>query len=323
MGSDMKQTTRCCLRTMLFAGMLSLTNYPGFSQTPSSTARCHVTAAPFQVRAEGLAERLGDIILQCSGSNPGAVFSGNFTLYLPVTVTNRVDAGNLTREAELAVDLGGGFVPTGIAGQVSGNTISFNGISYTAPVSGDVNLRISNIRAAMNPLGYTSGGPAPVTASLSSSLAIDQSQVVLAYSQAGMLSNMSDAGISCYGSSIPDTIDLPNLFAAGTVFASTRVTEGFASAFEARAGGADTGTRFLVKFNSFPSTARLFLPDAVAGSTALQPTSGGDLNLPQAVGRYVPGSGTLLLVRVTGADASGAGGFPVTAPQGAGPVRQL
>ena len=49
------------------------------------------------------------------------------------------------------------------------------------------------------------------------------------------------------------------------------------------------------------------------------PTSGGDLNLPQAVGQYVPGSGTLLLVRVTGADASGAGGFPVTAPQGAGP----
>ena len=210
-GSDMTQTTRCCLRTMLFAGMLSLTNYPGFSQTPSSTARCHVTAAPFQVRAEGLAERLGDIILQCSGSNPGAVFSGNFTLYLPATVTNRVDAGNLTRDAELAVDLGSGFVPTGIAGQVSGNTISFNGISYTVPQGGNVNLKISNIRATMNQLGYTSGGPAPVTASLSSSLAIDQSQVVLAYSQAGMLSNMSDAGISCYGSPIPDTLDLPSL----------------------------------------------------------------------------------------------------------------
>ena len=50
-----------------------------------------VSTSPISVRAEGLTERLGDIVLQCSGSNPGTVFSGNFTLFLPVTITNRVD----------------------------------------------------------------------------------------------------------------------------------------------------------------------------------------------------------------------------------------
>jgi uncharacterized protein (TIGR03437 family) len=37
------------------------------------------------------------------------------------------------------------------------------------------------------------------------------------------------------------------------------------------------------------------------------------------VGQYVPGSGTLVLVRVSGADATGAGGFNVFPPQGNGP----
>jgi uncharacterized protein (TIGR03437 family) len=272
------------------------------------------------VRAEGLTERLGDILLQCSGAVPGAVFSGNFTLFFPVSVTNRVDGNNLTRDATVFVDLGSGEVPTGIAGQVSGNSISFNGIAYAAPPSGKINLRISGVRAAMNQLGLTSAVPAAVMASLSTQLTVDQSQLVVAYSQAGMLSSMSSTGISCYGSPVPDTLDLPNLFAAGTAFASTRVTEGFATAFEARAAGVDTGTRFLVKYTGFPSTAHIYIPDAVAGSDAIQPTSGGDMNLPQAVGQYVPGSGALVLVRVTGADATGAGGYAVAPPQGAGPV---
>src|ERR1019366_2309352 len=307
-------------RTVLNVCLLQMGICAAFAQPPSSTARCQVSTAPVRVRAEGLTERLGDIVLQCSGSVPGAVFTGNFTLSLPVSVTNRVDANNQTRDAVVSVDLGSRFVPTAIAGQVSGNSISFHGISYTAPASGNVNLRISNVRAAMNQLGYTSAVPAQITASLVSSLAVDQSQLVVAYSQAGMLSSMSSTGISCYGSPVPGTLDLPGLFAAGTALASTRVTEGFATAFEAWAAGLDTGTRFLVKYSGFPAPTPLYIPDAVAGSDALQPTAGGDLNLPQAVGQYLPGSGALVLVRVTGADSTGAGGFAVAPPQGAGPV---
>ena len=263
---------------------------------------------------------MGDIVLRCSGAVPASVFSGNVMISFPVTVTNRVDDNNLTHDAGISIDLGSGEVPTGIAGQVSGNRISFNGISYTVPPSGNIVLRISGIRAAMNQLGLTSAIPAQITASLSTQLAVDQSQLVVAYAQRGLLSSMSSTGISCYGSPVPDTLNLPNLFAAGTAFASTRVTEGFATAFEARAAGDDTGTRFLVNYTGIPAAAHLYIPDAVAGSSALQPTSGGDMNLPQAVGQYLPGSGALVLVRVVGADANGAGGSAVQAPQGAGPV---
>ena len=306
-------------RTLLYLCLFQLSIWVAFAQTPSS-ARCQVSTSPTPVRAEGLTERLGDITLQCSGATPGAAFSGNFTLFVSAGITNRVDGSNLTRDAVLSVDLGSGYVPTGIAGLVSGSSISFNGVSYTTPATGMVNLRISGVRASMNQMGYTSSIPVQVTGNLSSTLAIDQAQINLAYSQAGMLSNMGSAGISCYGSPLPDTLNLASLFTAGTALASTRVTEGFASAFEARSTGLDFGTRFLVKYSGFPSNARLFIPDAVAGSDALQPTSGGDLNLSQAVGQYMPGSGTLVLVRVNNADATGAGGFAVSAPQGSGAV---
>ena len=278
-------------RAALCVCLLQLCIYATFAQSPSSPARCQVVSSPLPVRAEGLTERLGDIVLQCSGASPGTVFSGNLMLSLPVTVTNRVDDNNLTRDAVLSVDLGSGEVPTGIAGQVSGNSIAFYGISYTVPASGKLNLRISGVRAAMNQLGLTSTIPAQVTASLSTQLLVDQSQLVVAYAQRGMFSSMSSTGISCYGSPVPDTLNLPNLFDAGTAFASTRVTEGFATAFEARGAGDDTGTRFLVQYTGFPATAHVYIPDAVAGSGALQPTSGGDMNLPQAVGQYLPGSG--------------------------------
>ena len=177
-------------RTVLYVCLLHLSISATFAQSPSTTPRCQVSTSPVQVRAEGLTERLGDLLLQCSGS-PGTVFSANLTLFLPVNVTNRVDANNLTRDAVVSVDLGGGFVPTAIAGQVASNGISFIGISYTAPLSGKFNLKISNIRAAMIQLGATATVPSSVTASLSSALALDQSQVIVAYSQTGLLSNLS------------------------------------------------------------------------------------------------------------------------------------
>ncbi len=306
-------------RIILYIFLTQLSIIATFAQSPSS-ARCHVTATPLQARAEGLTERMGDILLQCSSFNPGTVFSGNFTLFFPVSVSNRIDANNLTRDAVLSVDLGSGLVPTGIAGQVSGASIAFNGISYTVPPSGNINLALTNVRAAMNQFGYSSMVPAVVTASLSFTLPLDQTQVTVAYAQPGVLASIGGAGISCYGSPTPDTFDLPGFFAAGTALASTRITEGFAAAFEARSAGLDTGVRFLVRYTGFPAATRLFIPDAVAGSDALRPTSGGDLNVAQSVGQYMPGSGALVLVRVQGADATGAGGYAVAPPQGSGPV---
>jgi len=270
------------------------------------------------VRAEGLTERVADVILQCSGFQSGTAISDNLGLYFPVSVTNRIDNNSLTRDAVVSIDTGLGFVPTAVAGQVAGSRIVFNGVSFTVPASGNFNVRVSGVRLDMYQLGASA--PQTVMANISSSLPMPQSQVTVASAQTAFFATLDDTGITCTGSPQPSTLTVANLFAAGTAFASTRISESFGNAFQPRAAGEDNGTRFVLNYSGFPANATLYLPDLVAGSDALVPTAGGDLGLPQAAGQYVPGSGTLLLARVVGADATGAGGAPVPVPAGPGAV---
>ena len=284
-----------------------------------------MTAVPTQARAEGLTEQMGDILLQCSGSNPGAVFSGNLTITLPVSITNRVDSRNLTTDAVLSVDYGSGYVPTGVAGLIANQAIAFNGVNLTVPSSGNFSLKISNIRGNVYLGGATS--PQPVRAMIAfgtpASILVNQAIVVVAYPQLSLYTNENDHNITCTGSPVPETISMANLFTAGTIFTSTRLTEGFAAAFQPKHAGEDNGTRFVMRYSGFPANAHLYLPDAVAGSDAATPTAGGDLGFPQNAGQYVPGSSTLLLVRVTGTDANGAGGTLVALPAASGGTLML
>jgi uncharacterized protein (TIGR03437 family) len=306
-------------RYVFLTFLLTLSFSTSYAQS-QPVGHCVTNAVPPQVRSEGLAEPIGDVILQCSSSSPGSVIAGNFTLSLPVSITNRIDASSLTTDAVLAIDYGLGFTPSPVKGLISGNTISFNGVSLTVPAGGNFNVKFGNVRANVHQLGGTAAVPQPVVASLSVPLQVNQAQIVAAYSTPSLYATLYSTGITCGGSALPATIDLMDLFAKKTTFFSTRLTEGFGSAFGAQAGGATNGTRFLVSYSGFPANARLFVPDMVAGSDATTPTAGGDLGLRQAAGQYLPGSDTLLLVRVAGADATGTGGAPLPPPTGASPV---
>lgn len=301
------------MRTILRISSAFLSLFPLFGQT-AFTGRCQVTSTPLQVRAEGVTERLGDIGLECTGGTPGSLLSANLTLFLPVAVTNRIDANFQAVDSLLAIDTGSGFAASAVRAQISGNTVGFYGLSAVVP-TGNLNLRVSGLRAAVSQLG---GLGQPLNVSISSSLALNQAQAVVAYPQTGLTATLYSTGIACYGSPAPGAFTLADLFAAGTAFASTRLTEGYSSAFEPRQPGADNGVRFLVRYSGFPASARIYIPDAVAGSNTVSPTSAGDLGLPQSLGRYLPGSHTLVLVRVNGADSTGAGGFTVFPPQGSG-----
>jgi uncharacterized protein (TIGR03437 family) len=269
--------------------------------------------------SEGVAEPLGDIVLQCLSSNPGTSFTGNYTVLLPVDITNRIDSNNLTSDPVFSVDYGLGYTPVpGVSGRISGHSISFNGVTITVPPNGHFRVKISNVRANVSELAGAGGQP--LLASLSVPLNLDQAQVVVANAANGLYATLNSGGITCSGSPAPATIDMPGFFAAGTAFFSTRVTEGFGGAFSTRRTGEDSGARFLVTYTGFPANAHLYVPDLVAGYNALTPTAGGDLGLTQAGGRYLPGSGTLLLARVSGADSNGAGGTPFAAPTGSSPV---
>ena len=134
-------------------------------------------------------------------------------------------------------------------------------------------------------------------------------QLAVARTARGLLATQAATGIACTGSPVPSAVGFQSLVAAGTRFASTRLTEGFASAFEARSAGTDAGTRVMVRYSGIPAEARLFVPDVIAGSDAETPTAGGDLGGAASGGQYAPsGAGSLLLSRVRFTDSSGAGG---------------
>src|SRR5215472_5915531 len=165
---------------MALLSLLTLFISATYAQTLPVSGQCLVTSVPNQVSAEGLTERMGDIILQCSGSNPGAVLAGNLIVFLPANITNRVNTSNQATDAALSADVGSGFVPLPLSGQISNQTISFNGLNLTVPASGKFSLRVSNLRAAVFQLGATNTQAIRAQLSLSGGfLPVDQSFVVV------------------------------------------------------------------------------------------------------------------------------------------------
>src|ERR1051325_9210403 len=128
--------TRSGKQVFLLFLLLTFTISATFAQTSPFSGQCLATSSPAPVRTEGLTERLGDIQIRCSGSNPGSVLAGNLTVALPVSITNRIGSNKLVSDPLISVDFNTGIVPLPITGQIIGNTISFNGLSLIAPASG-------------------------------------------------------------------------------------------------------------------------------------------------------------------------------------------
>lgn len=277
---------------------------PSYSQSPLI---CTVSATPPTVRNEGLAEKMGDLVLGCSGGTPGLVVTGNLSISLTVPITNRLTPGT-AGDIVVTVDTGSGPLPTPVVAQlVTPQVVSLNGFSFTTPPSGTVTIRIDNVRGAATSMATGQAVIASLALNGLSTMTLVNNSVVVAVPQRGLLANGSSTTIRCVGSPLPATISLTNLFVTGTHFESTRLTEGFASAFQPKDPMENAGTRFIIRYTNVPVGILLFVPDAIAGSDALQPSAGGNLGTPQAIGRYVPGSNTLLLARVQGADSNGNG----------------
>jgi uncharacterized protein (TIGR03437 family) len=283
---------------------------------------CQTSAVPLTVRSEGLTERVGDLSLICTGGDPSSTVIGNFTIFLNVAITNKIVAANAT-DVQFTYDLLDSNGPhlSGVPGILSNNLLTFSGVSFPLNSSGGVNLRISNIRANATalPAGQNSI-QASIAVNGAALLPLTQSQLIVAFPQASLLDGFSGVVVCDQkGSPGPAKLSFAAYIAAGASFNSTRITEGFASAFAPKAdpinfnGG--SGERFLITYSGLPDGAQLAVPDVIAGSDSLLPTAGGDMGAAASGGSYAPTpEGSLLLARVYNSDASGAGGNPVYTP---------
>ena len=284
---------------------------------------CNSTSVPPIVHTEGIAERVGDIVLNCSGGMPAEQITGNLSIFLSVNVTNRV-AGTTVTDVAFTMDNGSGPQPVNVPGTLTGlSSLVFNGVSFTLSPTGTATLRIANIRAAANQLTPLANNSIQAFIGFNSSslISLTGTQLAVAKPQPGLYGSFSSK-IICgpNGSPLPaNPNSLASFLASNAVFASTRVTEGFADSFTPKSAwqglNADTGVRIMVSYSGFPAGAQLFVPDVVAGSDAIQATAGGDFGVPGSGGQYAPGAnGSLLLARVQSADANGAGGTVVYTP---------
>ena len=295
----------CCLIFFLFRGV-------GFAQ-PNS---CVTSAVSPIVRAEGLTERIGDIVYNCSGL-PNTTVNSNFSISLNTNVSNRLSTNNTLTGLVFTIDTGSGPQPVlATPSLATRNTVAYNGVLLTFSPQGTFVLRVSGIRANATGIPVNT----QIFASLGGNLPVTSSLLPVAVAETGLFVSYADTLVCAqYGSPLPATIDFSDLILAQSSFSSIRLTEGFADAFGPKSApanlNADTGERIVVRYGAFPAGARLFVPDVIAGSDAVQQTAGGDFEVAAAGGMYAPSAnGSLLLARVAGANANGGGGTPVFTP---------
>jgi hypothetical protein len=210
-------------KSLLLLAILCVVGSVASAQVPAAfqcTANAAVTPL---VRAEGLAELVGDLVLNCNGGTPTGpgvpVPQVNFRIFLNVNVTSRLLDGNWN-EAILAIDdpapanqrpcpenncslTGVGFPGINYSGAgtavnvfqgtwISPNAVEWLGVPVDPPgTAGTRVIRITNVRANANQLGV-SGTLIPsniimnISATGTTSVPINNPTQVVAFVQDGM-----------------------------------------------------------------------------------------------------------------------------------------
>ena len=117
---------------------------------------------PPLVRAEGFTELTGDIVIGCTGGNPGQAMTANFQLFLNTNITSRLIGGGLT-EALLMVDEPGAprLNAAGGAGTPTPLCLSPDVASNSAPAVTGVNGSTASQVPGLVPGGLFGTGTAP------------------------------------------------------------------------------------------------------------------------------------------------------------------
>jgi hypothetical protein len=88
---------------VLAVGALSVAS--AMAQTTSTALVCEANSGvPPVVRAEGLTELLGDLVINCRGGNPNQAILTNIQVFLNTNVTSRLSSDGLTYDALLMID---------------------------------------------------------------------------------------------------------------------------------------------------------------------------------------------------------------------------
>jgi hypothetical protein len=171
---------------------------PGTGSTQPLTCLANAGVPPI-VRAEGLTELVGDIVIVCTGGATGESRLVNLQVFLNTNITSRLIGSTGETEALLVVDELGtlpgqaGAIPAIYRGQRAAieNAIVWPGVSLVSPGTGQRILRITNLRANAALIGAAATLiPNQITAFLSASpsqaMPLNNPQQTVAFVQRGL-----------------------------------------------------------------------------------------------------------------------------------------
>ena len=282
--------------------------------TPAAASmQCNLTGVPLQVSAEGLAEPVGEVLLQCGGGPPSGVLTGSFQIFLTRRVANSLAENGNFSGITLAQEFPGNiFIVQPATIRPLGDSILIENFQIAMNSTGFFSIKFGGIRAETS---TTTQAYLQFTGSQQLVLTSSNQIVTVALAQATLLATHTAAGAAGLGPVLPTQYDFNTLIAARLPIATTRVTEGWANAFVPRKGTSTNGTRIMIRLSGVPEGAKIIAPDAIAGSTAFYQTQSGDMGSYAVGGLYgFTTTGSLLFSRIRLTQPDGSGGFPAFYP---------
>jgi hypothetical protein len=222
---------------------------------PSASMICQMSTPVIPtVRSEGLAERLGDIVLICGGGTTGPSTPVDVTVTLGTNLTSRTyGTPALGSEGLLLIDepnpsqinmtngfqyngqiLGTPGVAAGAPGsgnvymgvQSSANSVTWTGIPFVPPgATGTRVLRIVNLRSNATMASGSLYGLTPIYASISTNVPVTSPSAVVAFANAGLTFSSAFASASTVNLNFQEGFPgafLPRIYAPVSPFSYSR-----------------------------------------------------------------------------------------------------
>jgi hypothetical protein len=324
-------TRRSKLRFALIAGVLLFAS----SARSAVDYYCSASAVPTLVRAESLAEFVGDVRLACAGTipNPTAPLVVNIRMTLSTNITSHILQLGPYGVTEAAMVLNGGL-PSGFKGyssvspltwytdgsqnvyqavRISDTEVEWQGVMLAAPGGDPISeILLTNVRANASAVGTNAPISATINLTSPTSVVINNNSPVVANTRRGaVVSVPSGTEELCNGTSESFTL---------------RFVEGFNNAFRP-VGDADVdnttpggGYGNESGFNPTPLVegslvvGQASIGQATQGTRLLAEFAGVNKPLELSVPNLIDDGHGMSLALVTGHDSNGAGGSLMTGP---------
>jgi hypothetical protein len=319
----------------------------------AQTYHCDASAGSPLIRSEGIAEIVGDIVLNCSGNVPTGGIQANIRVQLNTNITSNVLSGS-TLDAVLLVDeLASNATPWRgryptfpdyrqnifQGTRISDTEVEFNGVVLSASGSsaGIQQIRIKNVRANASALGTNNGVIFAIVniTGFSGTTAVPVNNAVLrvADTRPGLIFNTRATS----GSTTDTAVGFRSCVQPGTNTVRLIFTEGFASSFrigynsaaDHTVPNADYGDESGFNPGAYDSANTTLIGASLIG-VANQGTrlfarlsgipSGIELRQPgvipgSSVGGSISPSGSLAVTAISGPDSAGLGSTSTSDPR--------